>query len=409
MTVEINNTIVYFISRPLTPPSDVLQTVLPKLDLSSFLAAIFSTTLADKLRVAPRTTLLIPHNAAFKRLGLLVSAHLLSASSKSDLENVILHHAINGVEYAQSLQNGSQRTFPTLEGSDIKLERPEKVNSSVLVTASGGWAGMKSLLHPQNTLTRTGVVHELSDLMIPRSVDLTVGKLVKAAKGSTMASMVVKVGMDWVLNGTSPPEGSPWAEKGLNGAGWTLLCPTDDAFKKFNLTKLFEDLDSLTAIVSQHLIPTPTPISKDGLEVLDVLNNNRPLQLDNSATYSTLLSPSSAYGDIIFRPADDPKSGGYVVGINGARGTDGSADSARVLAWGRSTTGGGTGGVIQIDQLLAPYHPPWWIAWGGPAVVGVVGLIAICAFFYGVRLVWRRDTTEATYEPVGGFGQDDEA
>lgn len=101
---------------------DPLQTALPSLDLSSFLAAIFSTSLADVIKKMPRTTFLIPHNSAFKRLGLLVSDHLLAASSKQDLENVILHHIIDDVEYAKSLVNGSQRTFPTLEGSDLQLD-----------------------------------------------------------------------------------------------------------------------------------------------------------------------------------------------------------------------------------------------------------------------------------------------
>lgn len=402
----MNGTLIYFVSRPLVPPSDALQTVLPFLHLSSFLAAISSTSLAETLKTTPRTTLLIPHNSAFRRLGLLVSEHLLAASSKSDLENVILHHVIDGVEYARSLQNGSQRTFPTLEGSDIKFERPG--NGSVLGSASGGWAGMKTELFPRDLLTQTGVVHELSDIMIPRSVDLTVGKLMKAAKGTTMASMITKAGMEWLLNGTAPPEGSPWADEGLGGTGLTLLCPTDDAFKKFNLTQLFADVDTLRKIISQHLIPTPTPINSDSLDVLDALNNNRPLALTDSATYSTLLSPNSAYGDIIFRQVEDKNAGDYVVGIKDARGTDGKADWARVLSWGRSTMGGGKGGVIQISRVLVPYHPPWWIEYGGPAVVGVGGIVLICAFFYGVRLVWRRDTTEATYEPVGGFGRDDE-
>ena len=413
--VEINNTLIYFISRPLVPPSDALQTALPKLELSSFLAAVFSTSLADKLKKTASTTLLIPNNKAFTRIGGLVSDHLLAASSKADLEKVILHHVIDGVHYAHEIENSSRWTFPTLEGSDIQLNKHLKQNRSALITASGGWSGMLSELYTRNMLTATGVVHQLSDLLIPRSVDLTVGKLVKAAKGTTMITLVNKVGMDWVLNGTAPPEGSRWAETKLDVGGWTLLCPTDDAFKKFNLTQLYEDTEGLAAIVSQHLVPIPRTgwLESEDASVDNVLNNNRPLQLDESPTYSTLMSASSAYGDVIFRPAsseDEKKHGtGYLVGIKGARGTDGKADWATVLSWGRSTTGFGQGGVIQIDRLLIPYRPPWWIEYGGPAVVGVGGTVLICAFFWCVRLIWRRDTTEATYEPAGGFGRDDDA
>lgn len=372
---------------------------LPSLDLSSFLAAIFSSSLADFLKTTPRTTLLIPHNDAFKRLGLLVSEHLLSASSKSDLEHVILHHVLDDVVYAQSLQNSSARTYATLEGSDLHVERT--ANGSIVLNASGGWAGLNSDLYPRNMLTQTGVVHELSDVLIPRSLDLTVGKLVKAAKGTTMTNMVVKAGMDWVLNGTAPPEDSPWGRDGQTGTGWTLLCPTDDAFKPFNLTQLYSNTRILRAIVSQHLIKVPQSV-----EVSDAPNNNRPLSLDNSATYATLLSPYSDYGDVVFRALE---GGDLVVGIKDARGTNGRADSARVLAWGRATTGSGTGGVIQIDRLLVPYQPPWWIAFGAPVAVGVIGSLAICMFFLGVRAVWRRDATEATYEPVGGFSREEDA
>jgi solute carrier family 25 (mitochondrial carnitine/acylcarnitine transporter), member 20/29 len=384
----------------LTPPSDPLQTALPRLDLSSFLAAVFSTSLAETLKTTPRTTLLIPHNGAFKRIGQLVSEHLLSASSKPELERLILHHTIDGVEYASELLNGSLHSYPTLEGSDISIFR--EPNGSIFVGASGGWADTRAALSPYNRLTRTGVIHELTDLLLPRSIELTVGKLMRAAKGATMTSLVARVGMDWILNGTNPPDDPQWA--GMSGVGWTLLCPTDEAFKDVNLTTLYADLAGMRDIVRQHLIPSASLDDRSAFDVLDG-SSNMPVPIDSGATFSTLLTASSPYGDVVFRATDDS---GYVVGIKGARGTNGKADWARVMAWGRSTTGHGTGGVIQIDRLLVPYYPPWWILYGGPVAVLLGGMVLICLFFYVVSLIWRRDTTEATYEPMGGFGRDDE-
>lgn len=398
---------IYFVSRTLAPPVDALQTALPSLHLSTFLASVFSTGLADTLKYTPRTTMLIPHNSAFEGLGMLVSSHLLAASSKPDLERVIKHHALVGVEYAQNIQDGSQRTFATLEGSDVQLEHMHPENGTLRLTASGGWADMHSVLYPNNTLTETGVIHEVSDIMIPRSVNLTIGKLVRAAKATTMATMVVKAGFDWVLNGTAPPEGSRWAGKGYIAGGWTLLCPTDDAFKSFNLTKLYADTKQLEGIVSQHLIPMQPP--SKGLDIFDNMIHNRPLILDDSSTYKTLRSsPEFAdSGEIVFRKLEG--SDDTMVGIKGARGSKGKQDWARVMAWGRSTTGGGTGGVIQIDYLLVPYTPTLWVQYGPPGGVFVTGLFLMGLFFYAVRIVWRRDTTEATFEPVGGFipGDDD--
>lgn len=405
--VEVGDGIlVYSISRPLARPADPLQVALPFLDLSTFLAAVFSTSQADILRTTPRLSLLIPHNSAFKRLGALVSAHLLSPSSKPDLEKVLLHHAIDNVEYASSLRSGSHHTFPTLEGTDIHLERLD--NGTVFASPSGGWAHMKTEVFIKDLLTSTGVVHELSDVLIPRSVSLTIGKLVKAAKGSVMATMINKAGFDWILDGATPPEGTPWTTAAPEGATWTLLCPPDDAFKDLNLTQLYSEVDYLKAIVMQHLIFTQPRDKEDKKAIIfgltDPLNNNRPISLDPSISYSTLRSPLSSYGDVVFRKLEDAAEA-YVVGIRGARGTNGQGDWARVLAWGRTTTGGGNGGVIQIDRLLLPYQPSWWIEYGGPTIVGVGGILTICGFFYGVRSIWKRDTTEATYEPIGGFGR----
>ena len=405
---EAENALIYFVSRPLVPPTDMLETITPNLEYSSFSTGIFSTNLADTLKTTPRTTLLIPRNHAFRRLGMLVSDHLHSSSAKADFERVIRHHVLTSVEYADALVNGSTRTYQTLEGSDIHVDK-RGADHSVIFTSSGGWADMQSSLLPQNMLTQTGVVHEVSDIMLPRSVELTVGKLVKAAKASTMTTMVVKSGFDWILNGTAPPEGTPWADKGLPGSGWTLLCPTEEAFKDVNLTDLYSDEDRLREIVAQHLILTPPAKPSSDISVLDTLANNRPLPLDDEASFSTLRSSDSAYGDIIVRVLDGRKDQeeGIVVGVKGARGKDGEQDWARVVSWGRSTTGGGTGGVVQIDRLLSPYAPSWWVEYGAPVGVGAFGVILIGAFFYGVRWVWQRDTTEATYEPVGGFGPDD--
>ena len=369
-----------------------MAAVLPRLELSAFLAAIFATSLADVIKTTPQSTILMPRNKGFEHLGTLVSDHLLSSAGKTDLSHVILHHVIDGVHYADSLSNISGKSLPTDDRSDIRL-----VNGSF--TGSGGWLDMSSELHLENVITATGVVHELSDVLIPRTVELTVGKLARAAKGSLMISLLVKAGFDWVLDASPPPTGSRWAEMGLDGKGWTLLCPLDHAFKHLNMTELVNDMERLQQLVGQHLIPTPShefsafttaEQAKDG-------KTNRPISLQNDATYSTLLSPNNAYGDIVVRAPTTPDKP-FVLGIKGARGTSGREDWARVVSWGRATTGDGVGGVIAIDRLLNPYHPPWFVVYGNPIGGGILGILLIGAFFYCVRLVWNKEV-DATYEP----------
>jgi solute carrier family 25 carnitine/acylcarnitine transporter 20/29 len=257
-----------------------------------------------------------------------------------------------------------------------------------------------SELTPTNLLSETGAVHELSDIFIPRSVHLTVGKLAKAAKGTTMTNLILKAGMEWVLNGTTPPADSPWGQSGIAGTGWTLLCPLDDAFKKVNLTRLHSDKAAMQLIVGQHLLNTPNSAELSGTPT-----NNQPVLFHVSDIYKTLISPESNYRDVVFR---EMENGEVAVSIKNVPGTGGKRDWAKVTAWGRATTGGGTGGVIQIDGLLVPYEPPLWMKYGPPVVVGIFGVITIGLFFMGVRKIWRMDRSEATYEPVGGFGREDD-
>lgn len=392
--VEIGNIVVYFISRPIVPPADPMTSALPKLELSAFLAAIFSVSLADVIKTMPRSTILMPRNKGFERLGALVSDHLLSSAGKSDLSHVIMHHVVDGVYYSDSLVDASGKSIPTDDGSDIRL-----VNGSF--TGSGGWSDVTSDLHLKNVITSTGVVHELSDVLIPRTVELDVGKLARAAKGSLMVSMVVKAGFDWVLNATAPPDGSPWAKMGLDGKGWTLLCPPDNAFKHLNVTELLGDPEKLREIVGQHLIPPPSrpPSTLVGKgQPKGEKSSNQPIPLLNDATYSTLLSPDNVYGDIVVRSSVTPDKP-LVLGIKGARGTSAQEDWAQVYSWGRATTGCGVGGVIAIDRLLTPYHPPWFVEYGNPIGGGIVGVLLILAFFWGVRWVWNKEV-DATYEPL---------
>ncbi|KAF8578738.1 FAS1 domain-containing protein [Ramaria rubella] len=407
--LEINNTIIYLITRPLIPPVDALQTALPNLQYSTFLASVLSSSLANKIKRAPSVTLFIPQNSAFERLGL-VTTHLLLPSSKKDLEKVIQHHAATEVAYLESLINGTQKSYATLEGSDLQIERSD--NGSVFIEPSGGWEGLQGRVTSGNLLTHTGVIHEVSGVMLPRNLDITIDKLAQAATGGTMTSLATKAGMGWILNGTAPPAGSQWAKAGLTGSGWTLLCPTDDSFKGVNMSLLWDDVHAMRRIVSQHLIPAaPSGEIQDMSRLLAASTDpNRPIYFDGDATYSTLLSRNSAYGDIVFRLADmkNPQLG-YLVGIKNARGTDGQDDWANVLSWGRSTmTDAGAGGVVKIDRLLVPYQPAWWVEYGPPATVAVGGVVLMAAFFWVMAYLWRRDTGEATYEPVGGFDREDD-
>ncbi|KAG8835969.1 hypothetical protein FRC17_010938 [Serendipita sp. 399] len=424
--IEIDRSLIYFISRPLAPPGDVLSAALPSLDLSTYIAAVFSTSLAETVKNLPRTTFLIPTNKAWEKLGL-VTSYLLMSSSKKDLESVVLHHTLDSIEYLSALRNGTDRTFRTIEGTDVGVSRQENDGGQVdvIVTGSGGWDGLRAKLDLKskvNTLTETGVLHQIDTLMIPRSVQITLGKLVRGAGGGTMASLVTRAGLEWVLNGTAPPEDSEYAKLG-DGVGWTLLVPRDEAWKAVNLTALWEDPKAVRNLVTQHLVPTFPPSKddkrdrnkggkrkKDGVGALvNADENNMPLNM-NGETHVTARSSFSSYGQISFHDKGDH----FVVGITGARGTGAEEDWARVMSWGRSTTSTGKrgqfsakGGVVQIDRVLLPYTPKWWIQYGPPAIGVSAVVLVIVALGFTARWLYKRRESEPTYEPVGRDEEED--
>ncbi|KAG8741886.1 hypothetical protein FRC10_002299 [Ceratobasidium sp. 414] len=271
--------------------------------------------------------------------------------------------------------------------------------------------------------------------------------------GSTAWNWMSWFGSNDNISEARKRKGGRWA--------YTLLSPTDAAFARINLTRLLDDREALVSFVRQHIIPVPV-VDRDevgtksagtawadrvvgwfvGPEkgVENLLNGEHailpskdrhtstgrvlsrrytaaaaspyepdaetPLPLTSSSNqFGTLLTPYSAYGDVVFTHTGDR---GWAVGVKGA-------DSwAHVAAWGR-TVGVGSpvsiytdsnvpvgGGVVQIDRVLEPYAPAWWREWGAALGVGAVGVGSIGLLFYGVAWVWRRDVQEATYEPADG-------
>lgn len=420
---------IYMISQVLEPPKDVISTIETAAHLSTFLASVYASKMKDWIETTPSTSHLVPRNPGFESLGLITSYLLLnSADARKDLRRVLKHHALSRVVYSTDLTNVTTPIeIRTQEGSSIIVE--STTPKQLVVRESGLW-NRSSVIYPNDQLTRTGVVHELEDVLLPSSVKISIGDLVDAAEGATMKSLIVRAGLGGVLNGTLTMEDidelDDWKRthprpgsypKSLTPAplvGWTLLCPKDSAFSRVNLTRLLNDPEALRSLVLQHIIPVPpsAAISSLAAEI--------PISYEDKASYTTLLSPSSLHADLVFRvtPSKPGKPVGrpeILVGIHGARGTDGETDFARVLNYGRTTTldvgdekAGvyARSGVLQIDTVLEPWIPDWWNAWGKPVSGGAVGVVAIVAFWGTVLYFWRRHEDEATYEPLDG-GDDD--
>ena len=407
--IEAGNSIIYLISRILEPPSSFVSTALDK-GLSTFVAAVYASGLDRKLlHESPATTFLAPTNAAFDYMGLAINYFLLP-SAQRELGQLLSYHAVNGTLYLDEVDYDSQH-FTTLEGSDIYLERNASSSKAhphthVRGPLIGGFPAngdnRPAKITEADLLTSTGVLHVIDQVELPPTLNITSEKLMRGAKAGTFPDLLRQANLSWIAEGKSAP--ADWEtslpfidlkkrdqeklRKSLfKHTSYTLLCPTDKAFNRVNLTRYLDDLPALLSLVQLHIIPSPPPGKSSLADPMRFPADGRPLALEDSLSFPTLHSKSkggpSRYGDISFRRSGESD---WLVGIKGARGTDGKHDNARILNYGRNTPvirrdddslEGMTarpkmsfgGGVFLIDGVLEPYEPTWWRRWGYIALV----------------------------------------
>lgn len=457
--VKVGPSIIYLISKMLDPPSDPLQTAVSSLSLSTFVAAVFSAQVEKGIKTAAAVTYLVPRNEAFKALGLTMQYLLLDqVRSRTELRSLVEYHAIDQIVYMKDFES-SPTKYPTLEGSPIWAGR--NGNGSVEVTR-GGTHGRYAKVLEADLLTSTGVLHEIDQVELPPTLDLTIGKLMKGAKVDTMATLIQMAGYGWILNATTPTEQqlndfdslSKFPHKRKHNKdkkrhrkrheffnnwnqSYVVLCPTDNAFARVNLTYYHENPEALKMLIQLHIIPSPAN------QVLPDGNANQlPLSIKDASGFSTLLDNSvggvSKFGKVAFRKVKhrkneedeesafyvlrpgnlDEKSLGWMVGVADTRGTDGRKHSANVLAFGReslsvdrdnnstnlwrkkpkkgdgddkSWDSRGVGGVLTIDSVLEPYEPGWFYRWGWIALSSFLLGLVLASIAYGVWAWYHQD------------------
>ncbi|UZJ55029.1 hypothetical protein CBS101457_004349 [Exobasidium rhododendri] len=463
--VKVGPSIIYLISKMLQPPANPLQTAVSSLSLSTFVAAVFSAELDKGIKRAPAITYLVPRNEAFSTLGLAMPYLLLDQTvPRSELRSVMEYHAIDRIVYMEDFATGSSR-YPTLEGSPIRAGK--NVNGTVEVRR--GTMGRNARVLKGDMLTSTGVLHEIDQVELPPTLDLTIEKLLKGAKAGTMKDLIQLAGYGWILNASTPtyeqqmdflgaeskfPDGRKHkkAEKRhrkrhelfKNGKqSYIVLCPTDAAFTRVNLTYYYENMPALKALVQLHIIPAPADqILPDGY------SPQLPLNIKDTSQFFTLLDSTvggiSSFGKLAFRRVKVEEDGdslsfrtkeerglGLVVGVADTRGTDGRKYSANVLSFGREslsikrshlldqtrsgdigtdsevregrlTNSKGVGGVLTIDGVLQPYEPNWFYRWGWIAlssflVGAVLAGIGVAAWSW-----WHKDARIRLPEALEG-------
>ncbi|OCF44928.1 hypothetical protein I317_01207 [Kwoniella heveanensis CBS 569] len=452
--VKSGKSIIYLISSLLSPPDDVLQTAVADLQLSTFIAAVYAAELERTVKRKPATTYFMPRNRAFNQLGLAMR-YLLLPEGKDELRKVIKYHVVDEVIYTPDIELG-KKVFTTLEGGEVVLDRTRGKNGTISLHSPTKWDGLDSGENlPANgelraakvwhadALTDTGTIHTIDSVVLPADVKITIGKLIRGSKQSTMGDLMMRAGLGWILEGREPtsdevqrvqldeqvstldddcqkPETGDPSDKDddnepkledLALPSYTVLVPTDKAFSALNLTHYLSDKDALLDLLKLHIIPSSsTSATKSSIPPLPP-RDGQPLTLDDDLIYSTLLSGENKYGDVAFRATGDNS---FIVGIKGARGGAAMGNSARIGQTGRASVrwkpraekrkdrpkkgkseedeedeqrrrlwGDGMtlgGGVLMIDQVLIPYHASWFSRWGWLVLtLSGIGLIAIIA------------------------------
>lgn len=459
--VVVGDSIIYLLSSLIEPPPIAITAAVSDLRLSTFVASVYAAALDGTLATQPAVTYLVPTNPAFAALGL-TTQYLLLPTSRDELRSVLKYHAVDEVVYLDDFPRSGGARYPTLlSGSEIYFER-EPSNSTLSVhgpTLGGLPANGESrdaAVVEGNILTETGVLHVLDQVELPPDLDITLEKLMRGAKANTMLSLIRAANMTWVLDGKRAPNSDErdsvgaGADDGLTGLvahdhrdqAYTILCPTDKALSRLNLTYYHEHPAALAALVRQHILPTEPATSKSGSPFPPrTALPSSPLLLEDAKSFQSLLSRGqpggkSKFGSVAFKKwgaGDDD----WMVGIAGARGTKGD-DAARVLAWGRATpwfvdadgkrrehdAGGDTftastellrmtstrlaaaGGVISIDSVLIPYEPGWFRRWGWIVLVVLVGVVALAVVsFFAVR--WYRRRQARKYDRLNSEEDED--
>ncbi|KAI9321376.1 FAS1 domain-containing protein [Dichotomocladium elegans] len=344
-TVAIKENIIYQISEPLSLPGNFLNTLVVDLELSTFIATLYVSGVADEIKRSDGITLFAPNNQAFHNLGL-IAQYLMHSTGKNDLKNVLRYHVARGLLYHEDMRQ-YVHDIPTLAGSALRVG-PGDNNREILVGRPSPTAE-QGVVHETDLLVSNGVVHKVDMVQIPDYVRITARDLMAGVEAKTMIEILEKTGLLSELNKTDT----------------VVLVPTDTAFAHVSIEDLLSDPYELERLVKLHIIPMTW--QDQWLKGL----------IGHDNEHSSLLSEKDK---VIFREEGD---GDMVILVKDRSG----GVPARVRGAGR-TFDGTHGGVLLIDAVLIPVHRGFFgLPWGWSIFLVVVLSLIGCSILGGCGFI----------------------
>ncbi|CAG8551136.1 1205_t:CDS:2 [Acaulospora colombiana] len=348
--VEIGNSIIYILSKTLSPPGDVMAFAMREKQLSAFVSAVYASDMLPTVQTSEWVTIFAPTNNAFVKLGLLTS-YLLHPDGRDDLRDVVEYHMLNESVYTEDIPQG-ESSYWTIDGASLKMIRD---GDKISVKIANGTATIVQ----SDVLTSTGVLHVVESVQLPPTLHITLGKILKGIGANTMMELFKIANLSEILDDPMEP--------------FIVLSPTEDAFKKINITKMSSDPELLSRLLRLHIIPATDDLV-EGAEFPTLLSNNAKLVVRRNILH-----------------------GGYDIEVKGYYSL---IDRARITGTGRTWNGGA---VYEIDKVLLPEHNSAQV---GMMFFGlIVGTLLVAVFittggglgYHHYRQYQRR---RAGYEPI---------
>ena len=247
---EARNGILHVIDTVLlTKPRTIYEVANRTKNLITFVKALDTAGLANKLNCTGKFTVFAPNDEAFEKLSSEKVADLLKPKNEYIFQLLLLTHVVDGVHKAENIPN-SAFMIETVGGEEITLMKPKE---TIIVETSRS----KANVIVTNIEATNGIVHVIDTVLLPEPPTIF-----EISKGTRFFSnLTVAIEHADLVNT-------------LNGNGnFTVFAPNDNAFAKLAPKDLDELLNprnkkKLRDILLTHVLNTVIRAEdiKDGLQ-----------------------------------------------------------------------------------------------------------------------------------------------
>ena len=185
--------------------NDIVDTAVSAKVFTTLVAAVKAADLVDVLKSKGPFTVFAPTDDAFKKLPEGTIANLLKPENKDMLISILKYHVVSGKVLASDVVKLNSAT--TVEGQDVSIK---VMNGSVFLNGS-------SKVLKTDIAASNGVIHVIDTVLMPPMKKNIVETAVSTNMFNTLVAAVKAAGLAETLMGDGP---------------FTVLAPTDEAFKK---------------------------------------------------------------------------------------------------------------------------------------------------------------------------------